>query len=141
MPIYEYRCDACGHEHEAIRKFSDPALTTCPACGKEALVKKVSAAGFQLKGSGWYQTDFRGGGKPAATPPAKADAPAADIAAFDRSVGQEDRAILESTDPDFPLDPKTEAHMTLDRPGLIMREKLRSLIERHDQPARLAEPA
>ena len=65
MPIYEYRCDACGHEHEAIRKFSDAPLTTCPACGKEAIVKKVSAAGFQLKGSGWYQTDFRGGNKPA----------------------------------------------------------------------------
>ena len=78
MPIYEFCCDACGHQHEAIRKFSDPALTTCPACGKETLVKKVSAAGFQLKGSGWYQTDFRGGSKPAATPPDNADAPAAD---------------------------------------------------------------
>jgi len=72
MPIYEYRCDACGNEHEAIRKFSDAPLTTCPACGKETLVKKVSAAGFQLKGSGWYQTDFRGGNKPAA-PAAKPD--------------------------------------------------------------------
>ncbi len=78
MPIYEYRCDACGHEHEAIRKFSDVPLTTCPACGKEALVKKVSAAGFQLKGSGWYQTDFRGGSKPPAALPAKSDAPAAE---------------------------------------------------------------
>ena len=76
MPIYEYRCDACGHEHEAIRKFSDAPLTTCPACGKDSLVKKVSAAGFQLKGSGWYQTDFRGGSKPPATTPAKSDAPA-----------------------------------------------------------------
>jgi putative FmdB family regulatory protein len=74
MPIYEYRCDACGHEHEAIRKFSDAPLTTCPACGKDTLVKKVSAAGFQLKGSGWYQTDFRGGAKPAAALPAKSDA-------------------------------------------------------------------
>ncbi len=73
MPIYEYRCDACGNEHEAIRKFSDAPLTTCPACGKETLVKKVSAAGFQLKGSGWYQTDFRGGNKPAAAA-AKPDA-------------------------------------------------------------------
>ena len=74
MPIYEYRCDACGHEHEAIRKFSDAPLTTCPACGKDSLVKKVSAAGFQLKGSGWYQTDFRGGSKPPATAPATSDA-------------------------------------------------------------------
>lgn len=78
MPIYEYRCDACGHEHEAIRKFSDAPLTTCPACGKDSLVKKVSAAGFQLKGSGWYQTDFRGGSKPPATLPGKSDAATAD---------------------------------------------------------------
>lgn len=78
MPIYEYRCDACGHEHEAIRKFSDAPLTTCPACGKEALVKKVSAAGFQLKGSGWYQTDFRGGSKPPVALPVKSDAAASD---------------------------------------------------------------
>lgn len=78
MPIYEYRCDACGHDHEAIRKFSDAPLTTCPACGKEALVKKVSAAGFQLKGSGWYQTDFRGGSKPPAALPDKSDATASE---------------------------------------------------------------
>lgn len=78
MPIYEYRCDACGHEHEAIRKFSDAPLTTCPACGKDTLVKKVSAAGFQLKGSGWYQTDFRGGAKPAAAPAVKSDAATAE---------------------------------------------------------------
>ena len=73
MPIYEYRCNACSHEHEAIRKFSDAPLTTCPACGKESLVKKVSAAGFQLKGSGWYQTDFKGGSKPAAAAEPKSD--------------------------------------------------------------------
>jgi len=63
MPIYEYRCSSCGHELEALQKFSDPALTTCPSCRAETLVKRVSAAGFQLKGSGWYVTDFRGGGK------------------------------------------------------------------------------
>lgn len=60
MPIYEYRCDACGHELEELQKLSDPPLVDCPACGKPKLVKKVSAAGFQLKGSGWYATDFRG---------------------------------------------------------------------------------
>lgn len=60
MPIYEYRCDACGHETEELQKVSDPALTDCPECDKPALVKLVSAAGFQLKGTGWYQTDFRG---------------------------------------------------------------------------------
>ena len=65
MPIYEYRCTQCGHKLESLQKFSDAPLTTCPACGKEALSKLVSAAGFQLKGSGWYQTDFRGSGKPA----------------------------------------------------------------------------
>lgn len=66
MPIYEYRCTQCGHKLEALQKFSDAPLSTCPACGKETLSKLVSAAGFQLKGSGWYQTDFRGGSKPAA---------------------------------------------------------------------------
>jgi len=66
MPIYEYRCSSCGHELEALQKLSDPPLLACPACAKDALVKLVSAAGFQLKGSGWYVTDFKGsGGKPA----------------------------------------------------------------------------
>ena len=64
MPIYEYRCSSCGHELEALQKFSDARLVRCPSCGAEALVKQVSAAGFQLKGSGWYVTDFRGGAKP-----------------------------------------------------------------------------
>jgi putative FmdB family regulatory protein len=66
MPIYEYRCSSCGHELESMQKFSDPVLTQCPKCREAALVKLVSAAGFQLKGGGWYATDFRGGGaKPA----------------------------------------------------------------------------
>ena len=63
MPIYEYRCAECGHEHEALQKVSEPPLTKCPACGKPKLKKLLSAAGFQLKGSGWYATDFKGGGK------------------------------------------------------------------------------
>ena len=63
MPIYEYRCESCGHELEAMRKFTDAALKKCPACGKSTLTKLVSAAGFQLKGSGWYATDFKGGAK------------------------------------------------------------------------------
>jgi putative FmdB family regulatory protein len=66
MPIYEYRCSACGKELEALQKLSEPPLKTCPACHADALVKRVSAAGFQLKGSGWYVTDFKGSGKPAA---------------------------------------------------------------------------
>jgi putative FmdB family regulatory protein len=63
MPIYEYECTACGHQLEAIQKFSDAPLTECPACGKSALKKMVSVSGFRLKGTGWYETDFKGGGK------------------------------------------------------------------------------
>lgn len=61
MPIYAYRCESCGHAKDVLQKMSDPVLTTCPACGAEAFTKQVTAAGFQLKGSGWYATDFRGG--------------------------------------------------------------------------------
>ena len=61
MPIYEYRCSRCGHTLEALQKLADAPLSECPACHEAALVKQVSAAGFQLKGSGWYVTDFRGG--------------------------------------------------------------------------------
>jgi putative FmdB family regulatory protein len=68
MPIYEYRCSQCGHELEALQKLSEAPLTTCPACRASTLVKQVSVAGFQLKGSGWYATDFRGG---TATKPAE----------------------------------------------------------------------
>jgi len=71
MPIYEYRCTACGHKLEALQKFTDAPLSDCPACGKSTLSKLVSAAGFQLKGSGWYATDFRNSG---AKPAAKSDA-------------------------------------------------------------------
>lgn len=63
MPIYEYRCEACGHEQEFLQKISDPLLTDCPACSQPSLKKKVSAAGFRLKGSGWYETDFKSGNK------------------------------------------------------------------------------
>lgn len=63
MPIYEYACRSCGHELEQLQKMSDPHLTTCPACQAESLVRKVSAAGFRLAGSGWYETDFKSGGK------------------------------------------------------------------------------
>ncbi len=63
MPIYEYVCDACQHEFEEFQKLSDPVLTTCPECGAERLRKKISAAGFRLKGGGWYETDFKGSKK------------------------------------------------------------------------------
>jgi putative FmdB family regulatory protein len=63
MPIYAYRCSNCGHAQDALQKLSDPVLTVCPACGQPTYVKQVTAAGFQLKGSGWYVTDFRGDNK------------------------------------------------------------------------------
>jgi putative FmdB family regulatory protein len=59
MPIYEYRCKACGHELEKLQKISDDPLVDCPACGQPALSKLISAAGFRLKGGGWYETDFK----------------------------------------------------------------------------------
>jgi putative FmdB family regulatory protein len=83
MPIYAYRCAACGLAKDVLQKISDPVLTTCPACGAESFQKQLTAAGFQLKGSGWYATDFKGGGaaaKPADAPaaaPATTAAPAA----------------------------------------------------------------
>jgi putative FmdB family regulatory protein len=73
MQIYEYRCGACGQEHEALQKVSEPPLTKCPACGKPKLQKLLSAAGFQLKGSGWYATDFKSKA-PAKKPEAKTEA-------------------------------------------------------------------
>lgn len=63
MPIYAYRCTNCGHAQDVLQKISDPVLTVCPACGQPTYAKQVTAAGFQLKGSGWYVTDFRGDGK------------------------------------------------------------------------------
>jgi putative FmdB family regulatory protein len=63
MPIYAYRCSSCGHAQDVLQKLSDPLLTDCPNCGAATFVKQVTAAGFQLKGSGWYVTDFRDGNK------------------------------------------------------------------------------
>ncbi len=75
MPIYEYRCAACGHQKEVLQKISDAPLTECPECKQPTFGKQLSAAGFQLKGSGWYATDFKGG---SSASPAKAEpAPAA----------------------------------------------------------------
>lgn len=71
MPIYEYRCSSCGHQQEFLQKVSDAPLTTCTACGKATFSKMLTAAGFQLKGSGWYATDFKS--KPSASA-AKTDA-------------------------------------------------------------------
>ena len=80
MPIYAYRCDECGFAKDVLQKIADPVLTVCPSCGKSSFKKQVTAAGFQLKGTGWYVTDFRGGSTPAsdggASTSAASDAPA-----------------------------------------------------------------
>jgi putative FmdB family regulatory protein len=84
MPIYAYRCDECGFAKDVLQKMSDPVLTVCLSCGKPSFKKQLTAAGFQLKGTGWYATDFRGGAAPStgtATGPADAGAPAATPAA------------------------------------------------------------
>lgn len=76
MPIYAYKCSACGFAKDALQKMSDAPLTVCPACGASTFEKQVTAAGFQLKGSGWYVTDFREGGsgkKPAESSAGKAE--------------------------------------------------------------------
>jgi putative FmdB family regulatory protein len=80
MPIYEYRCADCGYQNEFLQKVSEPPMKVCPACGKASFTKLLSVAGFQLKGSGWYATDFKGGAakpakdKPEAKPEAKSEA-------------------------------------------------------------------
>jgi putative FmdB family regulatory protein len=76
MPIYAYKCGSCGHAKDVLQKISDAALTVCPACGAEAFSKQLTAAGFQLKGSGWYATDFKNSGSksaPASSPAASSD--------------------------------------------------------------------
>ena len=77
MPIYAYKCESCGHAKDVLQKISDAPLTECPACGKASFSKQLTAAGFQLKGSGWYATDFRGGSAGAAGTAATATATAA----------------------------------------------------------------
>jgi putative FmdB family regulatory protein len=86
MPIYAYRCDECGFAKDVLQKVSDPVLTVCPSCGKSSFKKQVTAAGFQLKGTGWYVTDFRGGSAPATgTAPATSDTGASSAGSTDAS--------------------------------------------------------
>lgn len=80
MPIYAYKCGSCGHAKDVLQKMSDAPLTQCPSCGAEAFSKQVTAAGFQLKGSGWYVTDFRGGSGGASAPAASPAATSGDSA-------------------------------------------------------------
>ncbi|MDB5750187.1 MAG: hypothetical protein JWP65_608 [Ramlibacter sp.] len=76
MPIYAYKCGSCGHAKDVLQKMSDDPLTVCPACGAPSFSKQLTAAGFQLKGSGWYATDFRNGGTPAPAADKAGDKPA-----------------------------------------------------------------
>jgi len=92
MPIYAYRCAECGFAKDVLQKISDPVLTVCLSCGKETFKKQLTAAGFQLKGTGWYVTDFRGGSAPATgtapgTTAATAGAPAAPASSDSSSAG------------------------------------------------------
>jgi putative FmdB family regulatory protein len=98
MPIYEYRCGACGAEKEVLQKISDPPLTQCPACGKPEMVKLVSAAGFQLKGTGWYATDFKHGSRPQKSGSPEGKAGASDAAKSDSAAS--DSAKADSANPD-----------------------------------------
>jgi putative FmdB family regulatory protein len=90
MPIYAYRCADCGHTKDVLQKLADAPLSVCPACGAAAFAKQITAAGFQLKGSGWYATDFKNGNAKPAAKPADGAAPAA--ASDGASAGKSDTA-------------------------------------------------
>ena len=96
MPIYAYRCESCGHAKDVLQKISDPLLTTCPACGAESFKKQLTSAGFQLKGSGWYVTDFRGGASPAGAEAGKDGAPPPEKG--DKADKAADKAVDKSSD-------------------------------------------
>ena len=92
MPIYAYKCGSCGHAKDVLQKVSDAPLTVCPVCGAESFSKQITAAGFQLKGSGWYVTDFRGGSSGASSSADKAsdkpaESPKSDTPASTKSDG------------------------------------------------------
>ena len=99
MPIYAYRCSTCGHAKDVLQKMSDPLLHTCPSCGAETFTKQVTAAGFQLKGSGWYVTDFKGGAVPA-VPAASGETKDKPAASSDKpdSAGSDKKAGDKATD-------------------------------------------
>ena len=106
MPIYEYRCEACGHQKEFLQRISDAPLTLCPECGKPRFRKMLSAAGFQLKGTGWYATDFKNSG---AKPAAKQDKAAA---GQDKGAAGEGKAVAGQDKPAAKQDKPTEGTST-----------------------------
>lgn len=97
MPIYEYKCEACGHHLEALQKLNEAPLSQCPECGKLALQKLISAAGFRLKGSGWYETDFKSGTKRNVLQ--SGDKPAAEAKDKDKKAGTDKQAALAKESP------------------------------------------
>ena len=110
MPIYAYKCAECSHELDVIRKVSDPPFTECPNCGKPALVKQVTAAGFHLKGGGWYVTDFRDQGSGKKKDKAKPDEPSKpDQTAADSKTEAKSDAKTESADSKGKTEAKTES--------------------------------
>lgn len=98
MPIYAYKCSSCGHERDVLQKISDDPLTVCPSCGQAAFAKQVTAAGFQLKGSGWYVTDFRdNGSKKDKAPASAASAETKSESKSDTTGGASDASAATST--------------------------------------------
>lgn len=103
MPIYEYVCNACGHEKEILQRLSDAKLTECPLCGKPDFIKKISAPGFRLKGGGWYETDFKTGKKKNIAGTVEADGKSADSKTTDNKPA-------ESKTTDTKAAPKTDGN-------------------------------
>lgn len=95
MPIYAYKCSSCGHTKDELQKINAAALTVCPACGKATFAKQLTAPGFQLKGSGWYVTDFRDGKKPAVD--AKTDDAKPEVKADTKTDAKPDTAPVATT--------------------------------------------
>ena len=98
MPIYAYKCASCGHAKDVLQKMSDAQLTQCPACGAPTFTKQVTAAGFQLKGSGWYVTDFKGGGTSAPAADKAADRPDKAADRPDKAADKADKAADKAAD-------------------------------------------
>jgi putative FmdB family regulatory protein len=102
MPIYAYRCADCGHTKDVLQKLADAPLTVCPACGAATFAKQITAAGFQLKGSGWYATDFKNGNAKPAAKPAEGAAPVTGAAAESAVAGKSEAAAPAPAQPSAP---------------------------------------
>ena len=99
MPIYAYKCESCGFAKDVLQKMSDTPLTDCPACGASAFKKQLTAAGFQLKGSGWYATDFKGGTSAPSAPSGGSDAPSTPASAPSDTKPSESKAAKSDSAP------------------------------------------